>query len=143
MKDEKKIYAIDPDFYSTNRYEESPNHGRFGIFIKLFLVVFLVGMILWGYNYMKSKDSFNQKEVSMATVEPVFQKDSRLTTKHVMKSEDIEKIVKTVLMQMHSQAKNPREVEDNIYANKKVDEPLKSDELSREYVESVQNELGK
>lgn len=168
MSTTKHIHAIDPDFYCANAYEEHQKRGVRHILIKLFSIVFLVGIALWGYKYMRSQDYFtlesltanstliqkeipvekSNNEIKVAENKIESPKVTNAISNSALTSEEIAKIVQNVLIELNSEDKksikdqNNDLVDDRIYLKKNVEKRLKSDELSREYVESVRNALG-
>jgi len=156
MSTNKQIHAIDPDFYCANAYEQHQERGIRHILIKLFSIVFLVGIVLWGYKYMSSQGYFTSENLTVNS--PLVQKEipveetnnkikvaenkiespkvTNVTSKSELTSEETVKIVQNVLKQLHSEDKKP-------IRNQNVEKRLKSDELSQKYVDSVQNALGK
>ncbi|MBU1666969.1 hypothetical protein KKC13_01005 [bacterium] len=169
MSTDKKIHAIDPDFYCANAYEESHKRGIHHIIIKVFSIVFLIGIVLWAYKYMSSNDTFVSEmftahNTSVQKEDPLEKaksenevlehkvastKNVNLSNSDALNPEEIAQIVQNVLVQLNATEKKSMEIQNNIpiddriYLKKNANKRLNSDELSREYVDSVRNALGK
>jgi len=139
MSTNKKIHAINPDFYCTNAYEQRQKRGVHHVLIKVLFMVCLVGIALWGYRYMSTQGYFTSESFTVKT--PLVQKETKnemkVTKNNELTPEQIAKIVQNVLIELNSEKRKPIENQ-----KKNVETRLKRDELSQEYVNSVRNRLG-
>lgn len=147
MSTNKKIHAINPDFYCTNAYAQRQKRGIHHVLIKVLFMVCLVGIALWGYRYMSTQGYFTSESFTVKT--PLVKKEipikeiknemkvAKVTKNNELTPEQIAKIVENVLIELNSEKRKPIENQ-----KKNVETRLKRDELSQEYVNSVRNRLG-